>query len=187
VVAGRGPHLRVGHGCGQREGDGGPCCRLGGAGHSPARRVQVPGGCDQRPGAARCVSGGGTQRSEGSVPRWAIDCAWAGCLRWGDVVCHRLLTIRVIFVRILRCSRLTNQLIGRRPPNGWCEPRPPAPAGEMPWNYRHLCRQDTPQKSARVGVGSTQCWAALVRPEADTRHELGKCNAKRWAVPTYRL
>ena len=46
---------------------------------------------------------------------------------------------------------------------------------------------DTPQESARVGVGSTQGWAALVKPEADTRHELGKCNAKRWALPTYRF
>ena len=41
--------------------------------------------------------------------------------------------------------------------------------------------------SGEGALASTHCWAALVRPEADTRHELGKCNAKRWALPTYRL
>ena len=36
-------------------------------------------------------------------------------------------------------------------------------------------------------VGSTHCWAALLKQETDTRHEPGKCGAKRWTLPTYRL
>ena len=47
--------------------------------------------------------------------------------------------------------------------SGWCEPRPPAAAGETCLNHQHHCRQSTTPKSAREGVGSTQGWSAIQR------------------------
>jgi len=60
------------------------------------------------------------------------------------------------------------------PPNGWCEPRPPAPAGVTRLNHCHLREQNMIVESARVGVGSTQGWAAFTQkliPLLDQRQE----------------
>ena len=48
----------------------------------------------------------------------------------------------------------------RTPLNGWCEPRPPAVSGETRLNHQHHRERDPAPKSARVGIGSKQDWAA---------------------------
>ena len=68
----------------------------------------------------------------------------------------KLVTVRAV------CREVWLRDISQKVKKGYTEP-PPAPAGVTRLNHRGHRRRDTLQKSARVGVGSTQGWAAFTQ------------------------